>query len=150
MRDKISQALKVALKAREARRTGTFRLINAAIKDRDIEARGQGKEPASDQDILQILTKMVKQREESAKIYEDNDRPELAAQEREEISVIQEFLPQPLSEEEVEAAIADAIKETGAESLRDMGKVVGVLKGKFPGRIDFGKASKSVKAALNG
>ncbi|MCZ4274045.1 GatB/YqeY domain-containing protein [Maritalea porphyrae] len=150
MRDKISSALKDAIKARDARRTGTYRLINAAIKDRDIEARGQGKEPASEQEILQIMQKMVKQREESATVYAENGREELAAQEREEIAVIQEFLPQPLSEDEVQAAIKDAIAETGAEGLRDMGKVVGVLKGKFPGRIDFGQASRFVKAALNG
>ncbi len=93
---------------------------------------------------------MVKQREESATVYAENGREELAAQEREEISVIQEFLPQPLSQEEIEAAISDAIAQTGAEGLRDMGKVVGVLKGKYPGRIDMGQASKSVKAALNG
>lgn len=150
MRDKISLALKEAIKARDARRTGTYRLINAAIKDRDIEARGQGKEPVSDEQILQIMQKMVKQREESATVYAENGREELAAQEREEIAVIQEFLPQPLSQEEIEAAISDAIAQTGAEGLRDMGKVVGVLKGKYPGRIDMGQASKSVKAALNG
>lgn len=149
MRDKISLALKEAIKARDTRRTATYRLINAAIKDRDIEARGQGKEPASDQDILQIMQKMVKQREESAAVYAENNREELAAQEREEIAIIQEFLPQPLSDDEVDAAIKAAIAETGAEGLRDMGKVVGVLKAKFPGRIDMGQASKSVKAALN-
>ncbi len=150
MRDKISLALKEAIKARDTRRTGTYRLINAAIKDRDIEARGQGKEPVSDEQILQIMQKMVKQREESATVYAENGREELAAQEREEIAVIQEFLPQPLSQEEIEAAISDAIAQTGAEGLRDMGKVVGVLKSKYPGRIDMGQASKSVKAALNG
>ena len=99
---------------------------------------------------MQILQKMVKQRIESATVYEENDRAELAQQEREEIAIIEELLPQPLSEDEVAAAIQDAIKETGAEGLRDMGKVVGVLKAKFPGRIDMGQASKSVKAALNG
>jgi len=150
MRDKISSALKDAIKARDTRRTGTYRLINAAIKDRDIDARGKGKEPVSEQEILQIMQKMVKQREESATVYAENDREELAAQEREEITVIQEFLPQPLSDDEIQAAIKDAIAQTGAEGLRDMGKVVGVLKGKFPGRIDMGQASKSVKAALNG
>ena len=149
MRDKISQALKESIKARDTRRTATFRLINAAIKDRDIAARGEGKDPASEQEILQILQKMVKQRIESATVYEENDRAELAQQEREEIAIIEELLPQPLSDDEVSAAIQDAIQETGAEGLRDMGKVVGVLKAKFPGRIDMGQASKSVKAALN-
>ena len=150
MRDKISQALKEAIKARETRRTATFRLINAAIKDRDIAARGEGKDPASEQEILQILQKMVKQRIESATVYAENGRDELAQQEREEIAIIEELLPQPLSDEEVEKAIQEAIAQTGAEGLRDMGKVVGVLKAKFPGRIDMGQASKSVKAALNG
>ncbi|WP_424982785.1 GatB/YqeY domain-containing protein [Maritalea sp. S77] len=150
MRDQINQALKHALKNRETRRMGTLRLINAAIKDRDIEARGKGKEAVDDAEILQILQKMVKQREESAAVYAENDREELAAQERAEIEVIQDFLPKPLSDDEVEAAIDAAIEETGAQSLKDMGKVVGVLKAKYPGRIDFGQASKAVKAKLNG
>ncbi|TDQ66877.1 hypothetical protein ATL17_0883 [Maritalea mobilis] len=150
MRDQINQALKQALKNRDSRRMGTLRLINAAIKDRDIEARGKGKEAVDDAEILQILQKMVKQREESAAVYAENDREELAAQERAEIEVIQDFLPKPLSDEEVEKAIDSAIAETGAESLKDMGKVVGVLKAKYPGRIDFGQASKTVKAKLNG
>ncbi len=150
MRDKLSLALKTAIKARDTRRTSTYRLIHAAIKDRDIDARGKGKEPVSEQEILQIMQKMVKQREESATVYAANDRAELAQQEREEIVVIQEFLPQPLSDDDLQAAIAAAIAETGAQGLRDMGKVVGILKAKFPGRIDFGHASKSVKAALNG
>ncbi len=150
MRDQINQALKQALKSRDSRRLGTLRLISAAIKDRDIEARGKGKEAVDDAEILQILQKMVKQREESAAVYAENAREELAEQEREEIKTIQDFLPKPLSEEEVDAAIVDAIAETGAQSLKDMGKVVGVLKAKYPGRIDFGKASKSVKAKLNG
>ncbi len=150
MRDQINQALKQALKNRDSRRMGTLRLINAAIKDRDIEARGKGKEAVDDAEILQILQKMVKQREESAAVYAENDREELAAQERAEIEVIQDFLPKPLSDEEVEKAIDSAIAETGAESLKDMGKVVGILKAKYPGRIDFGQASKTVKAKLNG
>lgn len=149
MRDQINQALKHALKNRETHRIGTLRLISAAIKDRDIEARGKGKEAVDDAEILQILQKMVKQREESATVYAENDRPELAAQERGEIEVIQDFLPKPLSDEEVDAAIDAAIAETDAESLKDMGKVVGVLKARYPGRIDFGQASKSVKAKLN-
>ncbi|MCF4099003.1 GatB/YqeY domain-containing protein [Maritalea mediterranea] len=150
MRDQINQALKHALKNRDKRRMGTLRLISAAIKDRDIEARGKGKEAVDDAEILQLLQKMVKQREESAAVYAENNRDELAEQERAEIEVIQEFLPKPLTDEEVDAAIEAAIAETGAESLKDMGKVVGVLKSKYPGRIDFGAASKSVKAKLNG
>ena len=130
MRDEINAGLKDAIKARDTRRTTTLRLINAAIKDRDIAARGEGREKVSDEDILALLQKMVKQREESIAVY------------------IKDYLPKPLSEEEVAAAIDDAVAETGAEGLRDMGKVVNALKAKFPGRIDFGKASKLVKEKL--
>lgn len=148
MRDEINAALKEAIKARDTRRVNTLRLINAAIKDRDIAARGEGKESVSDDDVLAILQKMVKQREESAAIYEKAGRSDLLDQETEEIAIIREFLPQPLGPGELEAAIRDAIAETGAQGLRDMGKVVGVLRAKYPGRIDFGEASKQVKAAL--
>ncbi|WP_404402907.1 GatB/YqeY domain-containing protein [Pelagibacterium halotolerans] len=150
MREKINAAMKDAIKARDARRTTTLRLINAAIKDREIAARGEGKEGISDEEVMALLQKMVKQREESAGIYADAGRAELEAQEREEMEIIKEFLPKPLSDEDVEAAIKAAISETGAEGLRDMGKVVGVLKAKYPGQIDFGKASKEVKAQLGG
>lgn len=149
MRDEINEALTVAVKARDARRSSTLRLINAAIKDRDIAARGEGREKLADADILALLQKMVKQREESAEIYLKADRAALAEQEQAEIEIIQDFLPQPLGEAEVTAAIEVAIAETGAEGLRDMGKVVGVLKGKYPGRIDFGQASKIVKGKLS-
>jgi len=148
MRDEINAALKDAIKARDSRRVNTLRLVNAAIKDRDIAARGEGKENVSDDDVLAILQKMVKQREESAAIYGKAGRTDLLDQENEEIAIIREFMPQPLSAGELDAAIKDAIAETGAQGLRDMGKVVGILKGKYPGRIDFGEASKQVKAAL--
>lgn len=148
MREQINAAMKDALKARDGRRTTTLRLINAAIKDREIAARGEGKDGIAEEDVLAILQKMVKQREESAAIYAQNARPELEAQEREEIAIIREFLPKPLSEAEVEAAITAAIAETGAEGLRDMGKVVAVLKAKYPGQIDFGQASRQVKTQL--
>jgi uncharacterized protein YqeY len=124
-------------------------MITAALKDRDIEARGQGKE-VSDADILALLQKMVKSRQESMEIYEKNARPELAQQEREEIAIIQEFLPQQMSEAEVTAAIQAAIAETGAASIKDMGKVVGALKAKYTGQMDFAKASATVKGLLNG
>lgn len=150
MREEINAGLKEAIKARDSRRSTTLRLINAAIKDRDIAARGEGREKISDADILALMQKMVKQREESADIYDKAEREELAAQEREEIGIIQVFLPQQLGEAEVAVEIDAAIAETGAESLRDMGKVVGALKAKFPGRIDFGKASKFVKEKLGG
>lgn len=150
MRETINAALKDAIKARDARRTTTLRLINAAIKDREIAARGEGKEGVQHDEVMALLQKMVKQREESAALYAEAGRAELEAQEREEIAIIKEFLPKPLRENEVEAAIKEAIAETGAHGLRDMGKVVGVLKAKYPGQIDFGKASKQVKAQLGG
>jgi len=148
MREKIRKSLNEALKARDKRRAATLRLISAAIKDRDIEARGTGKEEIGEDDILALLQKMARQREESAVVYEDNGRPELAAQEREEIEVIEEFLPRPMSEADVDAAIDEAISETGAESVKDMGRVIGVLKANYPGRIDFGQASGRVKKKL--
>lgn len=150
LRETINAAMKDALKARDAARTQTLRLISAAIKDREIALRGEGKGEITDEDILGLLQKMVKQREESAAIYAQNARPELEAKERAEIAIIQEYLPKGLSEDEVEAAIRDAIAETGAEGVKDMGRVIGVLKGKYPGRIDFGAASRQVKAALGG
>jgi hypothetical protein len=125
-------------------------MIGAAIKDRDIEARGAGQGAASDDDLKQLLAKMIKQRQESAAIYEQNARPELAAKERAEIAVIQEFLPRQLSEAEVAAAIDAAIAETGAASIRDMGKVMGALKAKHAGVMDFGAANGLVKAKLAG
>ncbi|MDR3408716.1 MAG: GatB/YqeY domain-containing protein [Methylovirgula sp.] len=149
MRDDLTSELKTAMKAGDKRRVDTIRLINAALKDRDIDARGQGK-TVSDDDILALLQKLVKSRQESVEIYDKAGRIDLATQEREEIAVIQSFLPQALSAEETEAAIAAAIAETGAASLKDMGKVVGVLRGKYAGRLDMAKASAIVKAKLGG
>jgi len=148
MRDQISDGYKAAMKAGDKRRTATLRAINAAIKDKDIEARGQGKPALTDADIVAVITKMVKQREESATIFSANARPELAEAEREEIAILSEFLPKALSEAEVEAAIRDAIAKTGAVGGKDMGKVIAQLKADYPGKIDFGKASAKVKAAL--
>ena len=148
MREAISEGYKAALKAGDKRRTATLRAVNAAIKDKDIEARGQGKEPLNEQDVLALLQKMVKQREESLGIYEKAGRDDLALVEREEIAILSEFLPKGLSEAEVDAAIAEAINKTGAAGAKDMGKVVASLKADFPGRIDFGKASARIRAAL--
>ena len=148
MREAIAQALKDALKNRDKLRTGTLRLVNAAIQDRDIANRGAGKDPVNDDDILQILTKMVKQREESAKAFEDGGRAELAAQERAEIAIVKEFLPAQMSADEVREAAAQAVAETGAQGLRDMGRVMAVLKERYPGRLDFAKASALVKELL--
>ena len=145
MRETIAEALKTALKNKDKLRTGTLRLVNAAIQDRDIAHRGAGKDPVNDDEILQILTKMVKQREESAKAFEDGARPELAAQERAEIAIVKDFLPAQMSADEVRAAAEGAIAETGAQGLRDMGRVMAVLKERYPGRLDVGKASALVK-----
>lgn len=148
MRDRISEGYKAAMKAGDKRRTATLRAINAAIKDRDIASRGEGKPELGEAEIVTLITKMVKQREESAGIYAQAGRPELEQAEREEIAILKEFLPQSLSEAEVEAAIRDAIAKTGATGGKDMGKVIAQLKADYPGRIDFAKASGKVKAAL--
>lgn len=148
MREQITDALKSAMRKHDTRRLSTLRLISAAIKDRDINARGEGKEAISDDEILALLQKMVKQREESVSVYEKAGREDLAEQERGEIKVIQDYLPKPLSEEETAEQIDIAIAETEAKGLRDMGKVVAALKAKFPGRIDFSHASKLVKQRL--
>jgi len=149
MRGKFSSELKEAMKAGEKRRIGTIRMIMAALKDKDIEARGQGK-TVSDEDILALLQKMTKSRKESQEIYEKAGRVDLATQEREEIAIIQGFLPQQLSEEEVALAIAATIAESKASSIKDMGKVIGALKGKYAGRMDFAIASALVKTMLVG
>ncbi len=150
MRDRVGTALKEAMKSKEADRLSTLRLINAAIKDKDIALRGSDNEEGgvSDDDILGILGRMVKQRQESARAYEEGGRLELAEKELSEIKVIEDFLPRQLSEEEALDAVDAAIKEAGAESIRDMGKVMAVLKGKYTGRMDFGKAGPAVKARL--
>ena len=149
MREAISDGYKAALKAGDKRRTATLRAINAAIKDKDIEARGQGKGPLPDADILVLLQKMVKQREESFGIYAQAGRNDLATVEKEEIDILNEFLPKGLTEAEVEGAIKAAIAKTGAAGAKDMGKVIAQLKVDYPGRIDFGKASGKVRAALS-
>ena len=148
MREAISEGYKTALKAGDKRRTATLRAVNAAIKDKDIEARGQGKGPLGEQEVMALLQKMVKQREESLGIYEKAGRDDLAVVEREEIAILNEFLPKGLSEAELEAAIIDAVSKTGAQGGKDMGKVIASLKADFPGRIDFGKASAKIKTAL--
>ena len=150
LRDDINSSLKEAMKAGDARRVSTLRMVNSAIKNADIEARGQGKGPLADEDLLSLFQKMIKQRQESLELYEKGGRPELAQQEREEIEIISSYLPKPLSEDEVKGAIASAIKETRAAGMKDMGKVIGVLRAKFAGQMDFGKASGLVKAALSG
>lgn len=150
LRDQLSTSLKEAMKAKDAIRLMTLRLINAAIKDRDIDARSGGNElGVSDGDLLVILSKMVKQRQESARAYEEGGRLELAEKELLEITVIEEFLPRQLTSDETEKAIAFAITECGANSIRDMGKVMGILKEKYTGQLDFGKVGGAVKSQLS-
>lgn len=148
IRDTLANSLKESLKAKDVRRTSTVRLIQTAIKDRDIANRGTGKDPVTDDEIMQILMKMIKQRDESAKIYADNDRPELAVQEREEIVIIKSFMPEQLPDEKVRELCAAVISETGAQGLRDMGKCISTLKERYSGQMDFGKASGVVKDLL--
>jgi len=149
MRDAISTAQKEALKAKDKTALSTIRLIAAALKDRDIAARTKGNgEGISDDEILSMLQTMIKQRAESVKLYNEGNRPELAAAENEEIRVIQQFLPQQLSSEELDAAISSAIAQSGAESVKDMGKVMGMLKSAYAGQIDFGVASGQIKSRL--
>jgi uncharacterized protein YqeY len=148
MRETITAALKTATKAQDKRRISTLRLVSAAIKDRDIAARTAGKVEATDAELLELLAKMIKQREESEKIYTDASRAELAKQEAEEIAIIREFLPKQLSEADTQKAIAAAITEAGATSVKDMGKVMAVLKARYAGQMDFAKASALVKAKL--
>jgi len=149
MRETINAALKEATKAREARRVSTLRLVSAAIKDRDIAARTAGAERATDAELLELFAKMIKQREESEKIYAEAGRAELAEQESSEAAIIREFLPRQLSDADMAEAIDAAIAETGASGMRDMGKVMGALKGRYAGQMDFGKASAAVKAKLS-
>lgn len=149
MRERIMSAMKMAMKDKDKLRVSTLRLVNAAIKEREIALRSNEDAGEIDADeILQILSKMVKQRDDSVKAYDDAGRDDLASRERSEIKIIREFLPKPLSEEEVVKAIEDAIKDTGASSIKDMGKVMGALKAQYTGRMDFGAAGASVKAAL--
>ncbi|MEI4196200.1 GatB/YqeY domain-containing protein [Roseovarius sp. E0-M6] len=150
LREQIGAALKQAMKDKAGSRLATLRLINAAIKDQDIAARGgDNHEGVSDAEILAILGKMTKQRQESVRAYEEGGRLDLAEREREEIAVISEFLPKQLSDEEVEAAIREVIEETGADSIRDMGKIMGALKSRYAGQMDFGAVGPKVKARLS-
>jgi uncharacterized protein len=150
LRDDINASLKDAMKAGDARRVSTLRLVNAAIKNADIEAETGKKAALTDDDLLGLLQKMIKQRQESVEIYDKAGRKELADRERGEIEIIRAYLPKQMSEAEAKAAIAEVIKATGAASVKDMGKVIAALKGKFAGKIDFAKASGLVKAMLNG
>lgn len=147
LKDRLSENVKQAMKARDARRVSTLRLVMAAIKDREIRADA----PAaglSDDDIVAVLVKMVKQREESAQTYDSANRPELAAAEREEITIIREFMPRQMSDEEIRSAVRDAITSTGAAGAKDMGKVMGALKQRHAGTIDMARAGGIAKELL--
>ncbi len=151
LRDSLNQALKEAMKAKEARRTATLRLILAALKDRDIAARTDGADRTGipDDQILSMLQTMVRQRRESISMYEQGGRADLVEQEKEEIVIIESFLPKQMDEAEIKAAAEAAVAEIGAQGIKDMGKVMGALKGKYAGKMDFGKASAILKALLS-
>lgn len=148
LRDDINKALTEAQKAKNERAVSTLRMVNSSLKNADIEARGAGKPPLGDAEVLPLLQKLIKQRQESVEMYKKGGRADLVKQEEEEIAIITAYLPKQMSEAEMTAAIEGAIKETGAASMKDMGKVIGVLRGQYAGQMDFGKASGMVKAKL--
>lgn len=148
MRERLAEEVKAAMKGGDKARLSTLRLMQSAVKDRDIANRGTGKEAASDDEVLQLFAKMVKQREESAKAFEDGGRPELAAGERAEIAILRDFLPRQMDEAETTAAVRAVIAETGAAGVKDMGKVMAALREKYAGQMDFSKASGVVKGLL--
>jgi uncharacterized protein YqeY len=147
LRDDINKALIEAQKAKNERAVSTLRMVNSTLKNADIEARPSGK-PLGDAEVLSILQKMIKQRQESVELYKKGARADLVKQEEEEIAIIAAYLPKQMPDADVAAAIDAAIKETGAAGMKDMGKVIGVLRGKYAGQMDFGKASAIVKAKL--
>ena len=151
LRKQLNDAMKEAMKAKDAKRLATVRLILAGLKDRDIAARTEtSRDLLGDDDILGLMAKMIKQREESATAFDAGKRPELAAGEREEIAIIRSFMPAQMDEAEVKAAVQAAIAELGAASIKDMGKVMAVLKERYAGQMDFSKASAATKDALSG
>lgn len=149
LRARLTTDMKEAMKAGDKAKLSTVRMIQAALKDKDIEARGLGKDPSSDEEILALLQKMIKQRNESAAVYDQGGRPELAGNERAEAAIIAGYLPQQMDATETRAAIEAAVAETGAAGPKDMGKVIAALKTRYAGRMDFGRASGLVKEALN-
>ncbi len=151
LREQLNDALKTAMKAKDARRVSTLRMVLAAVKDKDIAARTEtSREGVSDDDVLSLLAKMIKQRDDSITAFVVGNRPDLADAEREEIAIIREFMPKQMSAEEAKAAAAEIIKETAAASMKDMGKVMAALKERYAGQMDFAKASATVKELLSG
>ena len=149
LREDIQNAIKEAMKNHETAKLSTARMILAGIKEKDVDARGQGKECAAEADLMSMMQTMIKQRQESAKMYREANRPELAEKEETEITIIQEFLPKQMSEAEVDAAISNVIAELNATSMKDMGAVMAKLRETYAGQMDFGAASGKIKAALN-
>jgi uncharacterized protein YqeY len=151
LRDRLNEELKLAMKAKDQRAVSTLRLILAALKDRDIAARGRGNtEGIGEDEIHEMMQKMVRQRRESIDLYAKGNRPDLVQQEEEEIAIIQRFLPQPLDDAATSAAVAETVTELGATGLKDMGRVMAALKQRYGGRMDFGKAGTLVKQKLGG
>ena len=148
LRDDINKALTEAMKAKDERKVSTLRMVNSSVKNADIEARGGGKQPLGDAEVLSLMQKMIKQRQESVELYKKGNRADLVKQEEEEIAIISGYLPKQMSDAEMTAAIDAAVAETGAAGMKDMGKVIGVLRGKYAGQMDMGKASAAVKAKL--
>ena len=150
LRDDINNALKDAMKAGDARRVSTLRLVNSALKNADIEARGQGKPPLSDEDLLSLLQKMIKQRQESVELYQKGNRADLVAQEQGEIEIISAYLPRQMAESEIVDTVAALVRETGATAMKDMGRVMAAIKERYAGKLDVAKASGAVKKLLSG
>jgi uncharacterized protein YqeY len=148
LRDTINNAMKDAMKARDERRVSTLRMMNAAIKNADIAARGEGKEPLNEAELLSLFQKMIKQRQESAELYDKGARPELATAERAEIEIISAYLPQQMSDVEAGTAISAVLHELNAETMKDMGRAMAALKERFAGKMDFAKASGKIKELL--
>ena len=149
LRDDINNAVKDAMRAKDERKLSTLRMVNSTIKNADIAARGEGKEPLNEADLMSLFQKMIKQRQESAELYDKGGRPELAAAERAEITIIQGYLPKQMSDAEAGSAISAMLQEINAETMKDMGRAMAALKERFAGKMDFGKASGKIKELLS-
>ena len=149
LRDDLQNALKTAMLAKDTVTTSAVRMIIAGQKEKDVEARGKGKEKATDEELMAMMQTMIKQRNDSIKMYVDGNRPELADKERAEIAIIERFLPKQMSDDEIVGVVKTLIAETGAESMKDMGKIMGALKSKYAGQLDMGKANGIIKSLLS-
>ena len=150
LRDDINNAVKDAMKAKEERKLSTLRMVNSTLKNADIEARGQGKPPLSDEDLLSLMQKMIKQRHESVELYQKGGRADLVAQEQGEIEIISSYLPKQMTENEIAETVVALVKETGATAMKDMGRVMAAIKERYAGKLDVAKASAAVKKMLSG